>query len=150
MQGRGCLIELFAGSERPMGLADLLPLARRSELRVRVQAPPYAQVDDLELYVNGMAQPLVVRDGAVAVDASGAFALPLDAALAQGEVVRADAGLLDLPAGDSVVIAIARGSGGLWPTGFGSVYCVSAPVYLDDGDGTFVPWLAATQQLIGE
>lgn len=148
--GRGCLIELFAGSERPMGLADLVAPAQRSDLRVRVQAPPYAQTDGLELYLNGMAQPLAVRGAAIAVAADGVLRLPLDTALAQGEVVRADAPLVDLPAGDSIVVAIARGSGGLWPTGFGSVYCVSAPLYLDDGDGTFVPWLTATQQLIGE
>jgi len=146
--GQGCLIELLVGSARRMGLTELVPPAQRDSLRVRVQAPPYAHTDDVELYVNGIVQSLVVRGDAIAVAADGVLRLPLDTALARDEVVRVNAPLLDLPAGDSVVVAIARGSGGLWPTGSGSVYCVSAPVYLDDGDGTFVPWLAATQQLL--
>jgi hypothetical protein len=52
-----------------------------------------------------------------------------------------------LAATDTVLVAIARGGSGLGPTGGGSVYCYSAPLYVDVGADGWQGWLADTQQV---
>ncbi|MFH1808026.1 MAG: CehA/McbA family metallohydrolase [Pseudomonadota bacterium] len=146
-EGNGCLIEIFVGDARPMGLPEAIDRRGLELLRVRVQAPPFVRLDRLELYLNGESQRLRVQDGVIRVDAAGSLRLPLTD-LAVDEVRRLDAALRNLPRDrDLVITAIARGSSGLWPSGEGSPFCVSAPLYVDVDGGGWTPWLADSQTL---
>ena len=146
----GCVAELLVaggpGGGRPMGLDEAIDGALRDDVVVRVQAPPHVDVERLELYVNGRAQPLVVG-GDVAVDAAGVLSAPLPEPALRTTAVRLQAPVVGLPDGDLVVVAMARGGGGLAPTGGGSTLCYTAPLYVDDGGDGWVGWLEDTQQV---
>jgi hypothetical protein len=143
--GNGCLIELFVDDERPMGESEALT-ATPSEVRVRLQAPDWITMESVELYVNGRAQALVDDgDGGLAIASDGEIVTPL-AGRAVDETVRLDVPVRALPAGDLVVLALARG-GALSPVGAGQALCYSAPLYVDDGGDGFTGWLQATETL---
>jgi hypothetical protein len=145
--GQGCLAELFVGDQRPMGVGEAVAPADLTQLRLRVQAPPHVGVERVELYVNGHARGLAFAASTLSVDDAGALSLPLDAAWATDEVVRLDAPVGGLGAGDLVVVAVARGGSGLSPTGGGETYCYSAPLYVDDGGDGWTGWLEASQDV---
>ncbi|MFZ9888645.1 MAG: CehA/McbA family metallohydrolase, partial [Myxococcota bacterium] len=133
--GNGCLAEFWAGEERPMGVAEALNSAVLPALRLRVQSPSHVEVDALELYVNGLAQPLSLTEDELVIEAAGTLSVELSTERRVGAVV-VDARLAGLPTGDIVVVAIARGGGSLRPIGDGQTFCLSAPLYIDDeGDG---------------
>lgn len=141
----GCLITIVddtGGS--PMGAGEAVSDA--NGLRVRVQAPPHAEVDSVELFINGRVQSLSLADDTLTVTDEGAFRASV---AATEDVTRVDAALAGIPAADEdlVVIATAHGAGGLAPTGGGRVYCISAPVYVDRGNAGFVGWLEGTQSI---
>lgn len=139
----GCLVEWLVGDERPMGVGEAISPAAVADLRLRVQAPPHVAVNGVEVYVNGVAQPLVIGEGGLSLDEGGV----LHASLPSGddEVVR-----LDAPVGgvegdrDLVLVALARGGGGLNPTGGGGTFCFTAPLYVDEGGDGWRGWLEAT------
>lgn len=141
----GCLITLVdANQAAPMGADEAVATA--DGLRVKVQAPPHAQVDTVELFINGRVQPLTFEDGTLTVVDDGALRAPVAASEA---VTRVDAPIAGIPSGDNdlVIIATAHGAGGLAPTGGSRVYCISAPVYVDRGASGFVGWLEDTQTI---
>lgn len=147
--GEGCLMELYADGERRQGVEQLASPA--AELRVRLQAPPHVSPGRVELYVNGLARPLLATVDTLTLDATGALSTPVSDAATSDAVMRLDHALGGLPTdeGDLVVVALSKGGNGLAPTGGGSVFCYSSALYLDvDGDGAFTPWLADTQDLV--
>ena len=93
---------------------------------------------------------LSVNEGAVAVStAEGtSFRLPLSTLTAVDDVVRVDAGVTGIDAAeDLVIVAMARGGGGLSPTGGGGTFCYTAPLYVDAGGDGWVGWLSETETL---
>jgi hypothetical protein len=135
----GCLVEIVRGDERAQGLLRAVPSGARSELSLRVQAPDWAPMTQLELYANGRVLPLSLMDDALVVDdEGGALTVPL-AAAAPGTADVLDVDLSGLPGGDLVLIAVARG-GSLAPTAPSSTLCWSAPAYIVDGDA-WTGWL---------
>jgi hypothetical protein len=133
--GNGCLVELFVGDDRPMGLAEAVAPSRLPALRVRVQAPEWIDVGFLELYVNGEARRLSLEDGTLHLDAAGALRASLPGERAAPAVIF-EGIVAGLPAGDLVIVALARGGPSAAPAGFGGPFCYSAPLYVDDdGDG---------------
>ncbi len=135
----GCLIELLRGEERAQGLLRAVPSGAVSELRLRIQAPDWVPMSQVELYANGRVLPLSLVDDELVVDeGAGALSVPLTTA-AEGTAAVLDVGLSGLPEGDLAVIAVARG-GGLGPTAPSSAVCWSAPAYVVDGDA-WTGWL---------
>lgn len=147
--GEGCLLELFVDGARRQG-ADQLTTPG-GEVRARLQAPTHVTPGRLEVYVNGVVRPIIVDADGVHLDPAGELSVPVSHAAATDAVVRVDHALGGLPTdeGDLAVVALSRGGSGLPPTGGGSAFCFSAPLYLDvDGDGAWTPWLAGTQQVV--
>lgn len=147
--GEGCLIELFADGERRQGAAQ--SVAAGAEVRVKLQAPPHVSPGRVELYVNGLARPLLTTVDALTLDAAGALSPSVSDAATGDAVARLDHAVAGLPTdeGDLAVVAVSKGGSGLAPSGGGSVFCYSGALYIDvDGDGAWTPWLAATQELI--
>lgn len=143
--GQGCLAEIFVDGTRPMGKGEALS-ATPSAIRVRVQAPPFASVHSIELYVNGRAATLVDDgEGGLAIDPAGLLTTDVTGR-AIDETVRLDALVSGFPAGDLVVLALARG-GSLAPIGSGNTLCYTAPLYIDDGGDGFTGWLSATETI---
>ncbi len=147
--GEGCLLELFVDGARRQGMDQLVALG--GEVKARLQAPTHVTPGRFELYVNGLARPLVLDADGVHLDASGELSPPVSHAGSSDAVVRIDHALSGLPTdeGDLAVVALSKNGSGLSPTGGGSAFCFSAPLYLDvDGDGAWTPWLASTQQVV--
>lgn len=147
--GEGCLLELFADGGRRQGMEQLV--SSTAQLKARLQAPPHVTPGRFELYVNGIARPLVLDGAGVHRDAAGALSPSVADAAGTDAVVRLDHVLRGLPTdeGDLAVVAVSKGGSGLSPSGGGSVFCYSGALYLDvDGDGAWTPWLAATQQVV--
>lgn len=145
--GSGCLVELFVGEARPMGKDEAIFEAQRDQVRVRLQAPPFVEVDGLELYVNGRAQPLRIEGGEILL--GGDAGLRAQVPDRTTGAVLLDAPIRGLPEGDLAIIALARGGGGLAPTGSGGVFCYSAPLYVDDGGDGWRGWLEDTETVSG-
>ena len=142
--GQGCLVELMVGDQRRAGMRDMAKLG--DPVTMRLQAPTHVSPGTVEVYVNGIARPLLLGSK-VALDPTGTLDPQLHASVG---VERLRAPLAGLPTdeGDLVVVALSRGGQGLSPTGGGGVFCYSAPLYVDvDGDGAFTGWLEATQQV---
>jgi hypothetical protein len=145
--GHGCHIAMTVDGALRMGVSDAVAPAALSSLRVRVQAPPHVTVPNLELYVNGRVQPLTIDDAGVHVATDGVISAEIPAPPASAPPAgRLDASITGVDATeDRVIVAVARGGGGLGPTGGGSVYCYSAPLYVDAGGDGWVGWLTDTQ-----
>ncbi len=150
--GEGCLLELYVDGQRRQGIAQMITAADLDRVSVKLQAPPHVTPGALELFANGVARPLDVGPDAVVVDDAGALDAPVAAAAGSltDDVARVNHPLSGLPTGegDLLVVAVSKGGSGLAPTGGGSVFCYSAPLYVDvDGDGAFTPWLSDTQDV---
>lgn len=148
--GQGCLVELVTDGERRMGHEDRVDATSVSEVRVRLQAPPHVEVQRLELYVNGRVQPLAVDNAAVTAAGDGALSpeLPEPPPTAPASL-RLDAPLQGVAIDtDQVWVVVARGGGGLAPTGGGGTYCYSAPLYLDESGDGWVGWLEDTATIL--
>ncbi|OGQ13767.1 MAG: hypothetical protein A2138_14720 [Deltaproteobacteria bacterium RBG_16_71_12] len=147
--GEGCLLELFADGARRQGLDQLT--AATAQVTAKLQAPPHVTPGRFEVYVNGLARPLVLDADGAHLDPAGTLSPVVTDAGATDAVVRLDHVLEGLPTdeGDLAVVVVSNGGSGLAPTGGGSVFCFSGALYLDvDGDGAWTPWLAATQQVV--
>lgn len=147
--GEGCLIELFADGERRQGAAE--SVLSSAQVNVKLQAPPHVTPGKVELYVNGLARPLLATPEGLTLDATGELSPAVSGAASGDAVVRLDHPLAGLPTdeGDLAVVAVSKGGSGLSPTGGGAVFCFSAALYVDvDGDGSWTPWLASTQELL--
>jgi hypothetical protein len=143
--GNGCLIELFVGDARPMGMGEALT-STPTEVRVRLQAPAWVEMSTFEIYVNGRVRALVDDgDGGLALASAGEIATSLTGR-AVDETVRLDVPVRAWPSGDLVVLALARG-GSLSPVGGGQALCYSAPLYVDDGGDGFTGWLSASETI---
>jgi hypothetical protein len=150
--GEGCLLELYVDGARAQGVAQMISASdAASGITIKLQAPPYVTPGDLEVYVNGIARTFTATSTSITLDdANGALSVPVSNAQASDPVVRVNHGLVGLPTaeGDLVVVVLSKGGTGLAPTGRGSAFCYSAPLYVDsDGDGVFTPWLAETQNV---
>ncbi len=146
--GEGCLLELFADGERKQGLEQLV--AANALVRAKLQAPRHVTPGDIEVYVNGIAQPLLVSADGLFIDVAGTLAPPVSDAAAADPIVRIDHPLSGIPTdqGDLAIVVVSKNGRGLAPTGGGSAFCFSGALYVDvDGDGAWAPWLAATQQV---
>ena len=146
--GEGCMITLDVDGISRMGRGDVLTTLEGSKLVARLQAPPHVTVGRLEVYINGLARKLSADGDSIAIDDLGVLSLPL-AALVRSGSERLKHGLT-LPAlsEDAVVVVLSRGGTGLAPTGGGEVICISPAAYIDvDGDGSFTPWLAQTEEV---
>lgn len=148
--GNGCLIEWHVGQTRPMGVGEAVAPASLSDLRLRVQVPPHAALNHVELYVNGRAQTLTLEDNALVIDAAGALKANVPGPAADGSATRLDVPVIGVPSGDVVVVALARGGSGLEPTGGGGTFCYSAPLYVDEGGDGWRGWLEDTTTLKAE
>jgi hypothetical protein len=145
----GCFLTLEIDDAPRMGHGDLLTRAEGDVLVARVQAPPHVTLGNLEVYVNGVTQKISgTLDSIVVDDAAGVLSLPLAGVAGTGNE-RLKHTLAQLPlSADSVVVVVSRGGSGLDPSGGGQVICVSPPAYVDgDGDGSFTPWLSATEEV---
>lgn len=146
--GLGCLIELRVNDQLRMGYSQPISAAELGQIRVRLQAPPFVSLNNLEIYVNGQARALHLQDDTVVATGEGGLSLPLSG-LGQDEIVRLNAPLRELGDDeDAVIIAIARGGTGLWPSAPSSPFCVSAPLYVDRSSDGWIPWLAEQQTLL--
>lgn len=146
--GEGCLVELWVGGERPMGKAEAVAPAALSELRVRLQAPPHVRVERLELYVNGRAQGLRIDQDGLSIEAGAPLTATVPERQAGSELVWAP--IRGLPAGDLAIVALARGGSGLSPTGGGTPFCYSAPLYVDEGGDGWRGWLEDSETVSGK
>ena len=119
-------------------------------LRARLQAPRHVTPGDLEGYVNGIAQPLLASADGLFIDSTGTLSPPVSDAASADPIVRVDHLLSGLPTdqGDLAIMVLSKNGRGLAPPGGGSAFCFSGALYVDvDGDGSWTPWLAATQQV---
>jgi hypothetical protein len=149
--GEGCLLTLDVDGQPRMGLGDLVSAGETVSAHLR--APSFVTVPRFEIYVNGRAQGLELLGtpvgGNVAIEPGAPLGLALDDGSEPTSGTRLQLAISQLPTGtDLVVIVIARDGTGLAPTGVGSVFCYSAPLYIDgDGDGRWLPYLEATQTI---
>ncbi len=148
--GEGCVAQLQVDGVARMGQAELTPTLN-VDARFVVLAPSFVSVGSVEVYVNGVVQPLVAQGQDIAIDATGVLSLPLADPPAPRPTKRTNArllGLADVATSDAVVVVLARDGAGLQPTGNGAVFCFTPPLYLDaDGDGAWTPYLALTQTI---
>ena len=147
--GEGCLMELYADGARRQGVAELV--GSDAQVKVKLQAPPHVTPGTIELYVNGISRPLLATPEGLTLDAGGELSPSVTSAATADAVVRLDHALAGLPTdeGDLAIVAVSKNGSGLRPTGGGSAFCFSGALYVDvDGDGSWTPWLAGTQQLV--
>lgn len=145
--GSGCLIELWVGDRRPMGMDEAISIDELASLEIQLQSPSHVQVQRLELYVNGKIQPLREDNGKVQLDPGGQLSLPLPSVASNLSPWRASLENWN-PADDSVLLVAARGGQGLSPTGGGQPFCYSAPLYVDTGAAGWHGWLEETQEVL--
>lgn len=147
--GEGCLLELYADGARRQGVEQLTSAG--AALTAKLQAPQHVTPGRFEVYVNGLARPIVLDADGIHLDAAGVLSPSVSDAAGTDAVVRVDHAISGLPTdeGDLAVVVVSKGGSGLSPTGGGSVFCFSGALYLDvNGDGAWTPWLAATQQVV--
>ena len=147
--GEGCLIEFRVSGESKMGLHEALSSVDMENLRIQLQAPSHVTINQIEVYLNGYVQTLIVNDGAIEFNDEGAFQVSVSDLATLDPIKRVDAPLvIPAPIEDFMLFALARGGSGLPPTGGGTPYCYTAPLYGDLSSDGFIPWLSGTQTIV--